>query len=115
MPSARGRFHVYVVELDAAACHPDVEVGRCVYVGETWKTPVKRLDDHKAGGVTASRVVWRHGVRLRSDLYRGWGPYENREIAVRAEARLAEALVKRGYVVCNRPGPMRWRSKGLAD
>ncbi len=102
-------YRVYVVELTDEACKRRSTERACVYVGETWKTPEERFGEHKAGGLTASKIVRDHGKRLRPDLYRRWGPYATREEASAAEQRLADRLAERGFTVVNRPGPMRWR------
>lgn len=109
--SKAGHYRVYVVELADDACTRRSNEHACVYVGETWKTPEKRFAEHKAGGVTASKIVRDHGEGLRPDLYRRWGPYATREDASAAEQRLADRLIKRGFTVVNRPGPMKWREQ----
>ena len=43
-----------------------------------------------SGGFTSARAVRNHGIRLREWLYQNWGPYQTREDALHAEARLAE-------------------------
>ena len=97
-------FSVYVVELDAAVCHRTVCQSRLsgkphVYVGQTRLTPEQRLAEHRAGGFTSVPAVRDHNIDLKPRLYRNWGPYETREDALLAEARLAKKLQKRGFCV----------------
>ena len=73
-------FSVYVVELNKSICHrtacPSRDSGKPhVYVGETEQTPEERFEEHLAGGFTAARSVFKHGIRLKPRLYRNWGPY----------------------------------------
>ena len=72
-------YTVYVVELREQAwersrklrdANPRGSLDRpCVYVGSTAKTPEARLEVHRRGGMHASKVVFRYGRALRSDLY----------------------------------------------
>ena len=101
MPSA---FCVYVIELDEAACNRTACAARLsgkphVYVGETKKNPVDRFAEHMAGGFLSSRVVRKHGLRLRPRLYRNWRPRDTREESREAEAMLAERLRRKGFCV----------------
>ena len=71
-------FSVYVVELNKSICHrtacPSRDSGKPhVYVGETEQTPEERFEEHLAGGFTAARSVFKHGIRLKPRLYRNWG------------------------------------------
>ncbi len=97
-------YIVYVIELDDAVCKkrdcPSRRAGKPhVYVGETSKSPEERFAVHKAGGFHSARVVFKHGIRLRPRLARGWGPYETREEVRAAEADLAARLRKRNFCV----------------
>jgi hypothetical protein len=97
-------FSVYVIELDDRLCQRTNCVSRHsgkphVYVGQTSLTPEERFAVHLAGGITSRPAVRKHGVRLRRRLYRNWGPYETREDARAAEARLARRLRARGFCV----------------
>lgn len=99
-----GEFRVYVIELDEAACQRTACAARLsgkphVYVGETKKTPEERFAEHMAGILVSSRVVRKHGLRLRPRLSRNWGPYDTREESREAEAMLAEKLRKKGFCV----------------
>jgi len=92
---------VYVIELDPAAT-TDPGKGH-VYVGQTIKTPEKRLTEHltlarNRRGRLSSSVVARHGRQLRMDLAPGV-PYFDPESAKHAEAQWAEHLRAQGYTV----------------
>lgn len=96
------QYHVYIIELDEALSRRRDCVGAAggppVYVGQSALTPEARFEQHKAG-YRASRDVRAHGVRLRPDLFEGWGPYGSRREAEAAEAELAEDLRARGHCV----------------
>lgn len=68
-----------------------------VYVGETSLTPEERYEKHKSGH-RASRKVQRFGVGLLPDLAPK-SAFLTRQNALRAEARTAEKLRRRGYTV----------------
>lgn len=89
-------FWVYVIEL-APEYRPD-DPRQAVYVGETAQTPEIRFEKHKSGGRTAVRAVRDHGVRLRTDLAPK-SAFLSRKSALRAEAKTAEALRRRGFLV----------------
>lgn len=105
-----GKFWVYVVELDPTGLANVGELG-AVYVGETGKTPEERFATHKAGGLKASRVVARRGVRLRPDLYPPEGPFGTRLEALRFERRTGNRLRHRGYRVFGAQGVPFMRDK----
>ena len=100
--AAPTRYHVYVIELDRELCRTrgcaGANGGRPVYVGQTAATPESRFAQHRAGH-RASRVVRAHGVHLRPDLARDWGPFTTRAEAEAAEAELAEHLRALGLCV----------------
>ena len=91
-------YRIYVVELADAAGQRRRREHPCVYVGQTVVTPEERFAQHKAGH-KASRVVRRHGLRLRPDLYDGLPLLASREAALVLEARVAAELRTRGYRV----------------
>jgi hypothetical protein len=108
MPRRRDahRYHVYVVELDAAVwneprfrrANPDHDVTRpCLYVGMTGLDPDLRFDRHKAG-IQANRYVRDFGLRLVPSLYAVYNPmpYEG---AREMEVELAIALREKGCAV----------------
>jgi len=97
---------VYVVELDATvrddpkfaaenpACRDDKP---CVYVGLTGLSPEERFARHKRG-IQCSRIVKKHGVRLRPKLYENLNPMTFEDAAA-MEVALADRLRRRGYAV----------------
>ena len=91
-------YRVYVVELADAAGRRRRRERPNVYVGQSVVTPEERFAQHKAGH-KASRVVRRHGLRLRPDLYDGLPLLASREAALVLEARVAAELRTRGYRV----------------
>lgn len=70
-----------------------------VYVGYTSKTPWQRFQVHRAGGRLSSRVVMRYGVRLRPDFTMHLTAFRAQEDAIRAERRLRQELLDKGYSV----------------
>lgn len=94
-------FTIYVIELaDAARLGPKPDPTKpYLYVGVTALLPEKRFEKHKEGGITASRIVTRHGVRLRPDLSAKFKRSRSRDVAAEREQAAAAALRKRGYVV----------------
>ena len=91
-------YRIYVVELGEKAGRSRRPGLPSVYVGQTVVTPEERFAQHKAGH-KASRVVRRHGLRLRPDLYEGLPILASREAALVLEARVAAELRARGYRV----------------
>ncbi len=94
-------WSVYVIELDpSAVSNPGKGY---VYVGETSLSPEERFKQHMDGkrnehGPLFSRVVHRHGVRLRYDL----APrrkFFDQASARRAEKQRFEVLKSRGFNV----------------
>ena len=91
----------------AAACHYSVYVvylrnpkgdGKAgYYVGMTGLTPEQRFENHKKG-TKAAAVVKKHGERLVPALYEHFNPMPY-ATAKEMEARLAEELRNRGFVV----------------
>jgi hypothetical protein len=91
-------YRIYVVELADAAGRRRRRDRPCLYVGQTVVTPEERFAQHRRGH-KASRVVRRHGRRLRPDLYDGLPLLASREAALVLEARVAAELRSRGYRV----------------
>ena len=85
-----------------------------VYVGQTNQTPEERFAEHLAGGFTSVPAVLNYGIRLRPRLYRNWGPYQTREDALDAEARLAEETSDEG-LLCQGWPLMRPQSGAIAS
>lgn len=90
-------YYVYVIE---SSVH-----GRSVlYVGQSAHRPSVRLREHQECHTYCSSCRCRHYVRgrkarLRRDLMRGWGPYQGRPAAEKAEKQLARRLRRLGYKV----------------
>lgn len=95
-------YTIYVIELVNAARrgrNPDPSKPY-LYVGVTALTPEARFRKHKEGGRTASRIVTRHGLRLRPDLYeKKFKRSRSRDLAAQREQAAAVALRKQGYIV----------------
>jgi hypothetical protein len=97
VPGDRRFYRIYVIELDPKA-YPRGRRGRtCVYVGETADTPEERFAEHLRG-YRASRVVRKHGLRLRPDLYRGFVCLTRQQSRV-LEAKVAARLRVQGFIV----------------
>jgi len=101
---------IYVIELDPKAwseprlrkANPKITGTpvRCVYVGETGRSPELRFAQHKAG-IRANFLAERYGIRLLEHLMqeRHWPAVHTTCQAKKAEERRAESLRKRGYAV----------------
>ena len=97
---------VYVIELDRAVldkkrmqkanpgCRSDLPP---LYVGQTGLTPEERFAKHRSG-VKANPYVRDHGVRLRPDLYGGFGRMTWEQSCI-TEQELATRLREAGYAV----------------
>jgi len=75
--SLRNQRRVYVIELDADAHRSSSQP--CVYAGETGRTPEERLATHKAGGRTASNIVFHYGRALLPQLYEHIPPIDHED------------------------------------
>ncbi len=91
-------YSIYIIEL-ARTCIPKPCALAPLYVGQTDKTPERRLAQHKTGGKLAAAKPYRFGVRLRYDLMKGIGPFTTRKVAEATEKTVAEALERRGHLV----------------
>jgi hypothetical protein len=91
-------YSVYVIELSRRAVREPCALAP-LYVGQTAHTPEHRFAQHRAGGQLAAGKPHRFGVRLRTDLMKGIGPFTTRAEAEQAERLLAEALERRGHRV----------------
>ena len=90
-------YRVYVVELGFdAGPRRDPRIP-WVYVGSSSRDPELRLAQHRRG-YKSSRVVKRHAVRLRPDLYEDLEPLETSAEGVRAEEERARELARAGFV-----------------
>jgi len=103
-PKGHHQFSVYVIELDDAVrnigrfakANPNIRKG-CVYVGQTWRSPKVRRQQH-LDGYKACPLVHRHGGKLNLMLTKE-GQFETRDAAKREEKRYAVALRKQGHGV----------------
>lgn len=97
-------WRVYVIELDDAVGAREQPDRPWVYVGETSLTPEERFEKHRdqarnRRGPVYSRIVAKHLLRLRPDLYEGEPVCYTRTDAQVAEKALAERLARQGYSV----------------
>lgn len=95
---------LYVIELDDAVGPRADPALPWVYVGETSLTPEERFEQHMTKatnnkGPLYSRVVAKHGLRLRPDLYSDQPLRYTSQDAKIAEALLGERLAAKGYSV----------------
>jgi hypothetical protein len=110
-------YCVYVIELDKAFAltsrarkeNPNANIDKpCIYVGYSSKKPEERFYVHmngirnKNGRPLFSRIVYKHGIRLRPRLYEKYNPIANKSEALEKEKELAEKYRRRGYTVWSR-------------
>jgi hypothetical protein len=88
---------VYVIELDRAAGRRRDPRIPWVYVGSSARSPEERFDQHQRGYKSA-RLVKRHALRLRPDLYEDLGTFRGSKTACRAEHKRARELAECGFV-----------------
>ena len=93
------RYRVYVIQLRATAGPRDYRRLPWLYVGQSSKSPEDRFAQHLRGGLYASRVVCRHGWRLRPELYEDLPSYDSQILALAAERKRAERLRDAGHAV----------------
>ena len=90
-------YRVYVVELAyAAGPRRDPRIP-WVYVGSSSRDPELRLAQHRRGYKSA-RLVKRHALRLRPDLYDDLEPLPSSRAGVAAEEERARELAACGFV-----------------
>jgi hypothetical protein len=88
---------VYVIELDRAAGRRRDPRIPWVYVGSSARSPEERFKQHLRGYKSA-RLVKRHALRLRPDLYEDLGAFKGSKLACRAETKRARELADCGFV-----------------
>ncbi len=88
---------VYVIELDRSAGRRRDPRIPWVYVGSSARSPEERFDQHQRGYKSA-RIVKRHALRLRPDLYEDLGSFKGSKTACRAEKKRARELADCGFV-----------------
>ncbi len=90
-------YRVYVVELGfAAGPRRDPRIP-WVYVGSSSRDPELRLAQHRRG-YKSSRLVKRHALRLRPDLYEDLEPLRTSREGVATEEERARELAGCGFV-----------------
>ena len=88
---------VYVIELEpAAGARRDPRIP-WLYVGSSARSPEDRFEQHKRGYKSA-RLVKRHWLRLRPDLYDDLEPIRGKRAAVAAEQARARELAGAGFI-----------------
>ena len=98
------QMRVYVIELSPETHTPKI-AKRCVYVGDTARTPEDRFATHKTGGRTAATAVFRHGLALLPRFYEHIPPVGHsiqrtaRELSSSVETWLKKQLEDMGYCV----------------
>ena len=88
---------VYVIELDRATGRRRDPRIPWVYVGSSARNPEERFAQHLRGYKSA-RLVKRHALRLRPDLYEDLGAFRGSKLACRAETKRARELADCGFV-----------------
>jgi hypothetical protein len=88
---------VYVIELDRAAGRRRDPRIPWVYVGSSARNPEERFEQHLRGYKSA-RLVKRHALRLRPDLYEDLGAFKGSKTACGGEKRRARELADCGFV-----------------
>jgi hypothetical protein len=88
---------VYVIELQAGAGRRRDPRLPWLYVGSTARDPERRFQQH-LDGYKSARLVKRHALRLRPDLYEDLEAVRSSKSAVRAEKRRARELADCGFV-----------------
>ena len=88
---------VYVIELDRSAGKRRDPRIPWVYVGSSARSPEERMEQHRRGYKSA-RLVKRHALRLRPDLYEDLGSFRGSKTACAAEHERARELAACGFV-----------------
>lgn len=88
---------VYVIELDRSAGRRRDPRIPWVYVGSSARSPEERFEQHQRGYKSA-RLVKRHALRLRPDLYEDLGSFRGSKTACRGEKKRARELADCGFV-----------------
>lgn len=91
-------WRVYAIELSDELGRRRAR-GEWLYVGETSIHPRARFKQHKGGGKLAAKVVQKHGLFLRPDLYEREPWLYSAAASKNAEKALASKLKKLGYSI----------------
>lgn len=99
---------IYLVELDPRVAQDAafqkanprlIEGLACFYAGSTSQRIEERFFEHISGGRNSSRIAHRYGQCLRMDLVPDAGKQMRRDLAIKAEVRLARELRAKGFGV----------------
>lgn len=90
-------YRVYVIELAAAAGRRRDPRIPWVYVGSSARDPELRFAQHRRG-YRSARLVRRHALRLRPDLYEDLEPARSSRAGVALERERAVELAGAGFV-----------------
>lgn len=95
----QGKYQVYVIEFESRLPKA-LPSQRCVYVGETIKTPELRFEQHKdpESGLSNSEVL-KFACNLNPSLYKAIPRPRTRRESRALEARTAELLRRKGFYV----------------
>ncbi len=113
---ASREYRVYVVELAPGAGRRRDPRIPWIYVGSSARDPKLRLAQHRRGYKSA-RLVKRHALRLRPDLYDDLEPLRSSRAACEAELERARELAGAGFVahsdgVSHGLGELAWEEWG---
>jgi hypothetical protein len=97
MPADR-RHQVFVVELGDGLGPRRRRDRPNLFVGITTQDPAEHYERIKASSSKRHRTIREHGVRLRSDLTRNYGPTTETE-AKRQKRKVSNKLMRRGFTV----------------
>jgi hypothetical protein len=96
---SEGKFQVYVIEFEGKLPKA-LPSQRCVYVGETSKTPELRFGQHKdPESFLSNSYVLEYACNLNPSLYRALPRPRTRRESRALEAKTAELLRRKGFFV----------------
>ena len=96
---SEGKFQVYVIEFEGKLPKASPSQ-RCVYVGETSKTPELRFEQHKnPESFLSNSDVLKYACNLNPSLYRALPRPRTRRESRALEAKTAELLRRTGFFV----------------
>ena len=100
-------YYLYVIELNKDVGkivkfrkkNPLFILGsRCFYVGQTAKSPIKRLQEHKKG-YKSNTFAKIYGIKLIPAFYEKYNPIPTRKDAEELESYVSDTLRRKGYGV----------------
>ena len=96
---SEGKFQVYVIEFEGKLPKA-LPSQRCVYVGETSKTPELRFEQHKdPESILSNSDVFKYACSLNPSLYRAIPRPRTRRESRALEAKTAELLRRKEFYV----------------